>query len=142
MKETVRPVVEDVRKALQPTPYRAAFYEDRNAFIELVARVDKIVADPAPAIASRRSALGDPAQVTVRELSEVSAEVLIDYLDRHDCDGRLVEKALLATVSTNYGSKPNFGDVLARHSEPGRAVRELTHNLRRQLGGNPAAREQ
>ncbi|MET8424856.1 hypothetical protein [Nocardia sp. NPDC004860] len=142
VKEAVRPIVDDARKTLRPTAYRTVLYEDRNALEDLVARIDKIVADPAPAITSRRSALGDPTQVTVRELSGAPAEVLADYLDRHVGDDGLVEKVLLAIVSTNYGPKPGFGDVLERHSDPNRAIRELTYDLRRRLGGNPAAREQ
>lgn len=69
-------------------------------------------------------------------------EALANYLDRHTGDDALIEKALLAIVQTSYyGPKSSFGDVLNRHSDPDRAVRAMTHDFRRLLGGKPATRE-
>jgi hypothetical protein len=141
VKAAARPIAADARKTLRIAGYNRTRYEDTADLEELVSRIEKIIADPAPDIASRRKALGDPTQVTVRELSGASAEVISDYLDRHAEDG-LVEKILLAIVSTSNGEKSDFGDVLSRHSNPDTAIREMTHELRRRLGGNPAAREQ
>lgn len=92
--------------------------------------------------ATRRAALGDPAQVTPRSLSAVTPEVLDEYLDRHTGDDQLVENALLSFAwRSSYRHDPSFADVLARHSDPQQVVHTLTHDLRSRLGGNPANRE-
>ncbi|MET8425233.1 hypothetical protein [Nocardia sp. NPDC004860] len=144
VKDVVRPIVESAREAVRASSFSVRYHHtDRGTLEKLVARIEKIAAEPAPDISSRRSALGDPAQVTRRELAEVPADVLISYLDRHTGDDLLIEKALLAVASLpNPGPRPQFGDVLGRHSDPDAAVLGLTYDLRRRLGGNPPAREQ
>jgi hypothetical protein len=72
----------------------------------------------------------------------VDRDVLDEYLDRHTGDDALVEKALLATASNSHGRSSQFADVLRRHSDPDQAVRKITLDLRRRLGGAPATREQ
>lgn len=142
VKAAVRPVVDGARAFVRSATYSSARYEERRSLEELIVEVRGIVADPPPGTAWRRRALGDPAQVTFRELEGVDTDVLEEYLDRHAGDDALVEKALLAIASSSYGRESRFGEVLRRHSDPDKAVREITHDLRRRLGGVPAAREQ
>ncbi|WP_370381008.1 hypothetical protein [Catenulispora sp. GAS73] len=139
-KAAVRRIVADARN----DPHRNARYvsfEERNAIEALIARIEKIIADPAPDTAARRAALGDRAQITVRALTTVPSGALAVYLDRHAGDDVLVEKALLAIASSSYGPRNDFQQVLNRHSDPQRAIADLTRDLRRRLGGNPPARE-
>lgn len=141
VKDAVRSVVADIRTG---QGNRTAYYrsiESRRKTDEILEAIVRIVSDPAPQGASRRTPLGDPSDVTVRALSVVAGDVLAEYLDRHTGNDELVEKALLAIVSNEYRREPSFADVLARHSDPHRAIIELTYDLRRRLGGNPASRE-
>ena len=142
VRATTAAVIGDARTALRPTGYRAQPHRDCKEAEELIARIGAVLADRAPNAAPRQRPLGDPASITVHELEGVQPATLAAYLDRHAGDDALVEKALLAIASTGYGQCTHFGDVLGRHSEPGRAVREITHDLRSRLGGAPAAREQ
>lgn len=140
VKDSVRLLIADTRKNRSRIE-RYATFEDRNTLDGLIARIEKILADPAPNASARRTALGDPAHVTVRELTAVSVGALATYLDRHAGDDDLVEKALLAIASANYGPRNDFRQVLDRHSDPQRAIADITRDLRRRLGGNPPARE-
>ncbi|MFI8083045.1 hypothetical protein ACIF6L_19890 [Kitasatospora sp. NPDC086009] len=139
----VRLVIRDARRGRSgPQSYDYRAQEDRRQFDELLDAITRIVADPGPQPpATRRAALGDPEEVTVRSLSAVSAEVLDAYLDRHAGDDELVEKALLSFAWHGHRSEPAFTSVLARHSDPHHAVHTLTYELRRRLGGNPNNRE-
>ncbi|MFD0632369.1 hypothetical protein [Catenulispora yoronensis] len=143
VKAAVRPIVADARKGRnQRGSYSHGSYEDRNQLDALITNIEKIIADPAPAVAARRSALGDPAHVSVRDMTTVPASTLADYLLRHAGNDELVEKALLAIASSNtYPPRADFAEVLNQHSDPRQAIHTLTYNLRRRLGGNPPARE-
>ncbi|MFB6889231.1 hypothetical protein ACFCX4_07950 [Kitasatospora sp. NPDC056327] len=143
VKKTVQSMIRDARHSqARPRSYDYKAQEDHRKFTELLASISRIVADPLPQTpATRRAALGDPAQVTPRDLSAVAADVLDDYLDRHAGDDELVEKALLSFAHSGYGYNRSFPDVLARHTNPRQAVHTLTHELRSRLGGNPANRE-
>ncbi|MFE7592092.1 hypothetical protein ACFU6K_22060 [Kitasatospora sp. NPDC057512] len=140
---TVRLVIRDARRGRSgPQSYDYKSQEDRRRFDELLDAITRIVADAAPQPpATRRTALGDPEEVTVRSLSAASAEVLDAYLDRHAGDDDLVEKALLSLALHGRRGKPAFASVLARHSDPRHAVHTLTRELRHRLGGSPANRE-
>ncbi|TYC66488.1 hypothetical protein EH183_42440 [Streptomyces sp. CB01881] len=143
VKKTVQSMIRDARHGqARPRSYDYKAQEDHRQFTGLLAAISRIVADPLPQTpATRRAALGDPAQVTPRTLSPVTADVLDDYLDRHAGDDELVEKALLSFAHSGYGYNRSFPDVLARHTNPRQAVHTLTHELRSRLGGNPANRE-
>ncbi|MET8539483.1 hypothetical protein ABZW03_02330 [Kitasatospora sp. NPDC004799] len=140
---TVRLVIRDARHSRSgPQSYDYKSQEDRRRFDELLDAITRIVADPAPQPpATRRTALGDPEEVTVRSLSAASAEVLDAYLDRHAGDDDLVEKALLSLALHGRRGRPAFDSVLARHSDPRHAIHTLTRELRHRLGGSPANRE-
>ncbi|MEV7775960.1 hypothetical protein [Kitasatospora sp. NPDC086791] len=140
---TVRLTIRDARRGRSgPQSYDYKSQEDRRQFDELLDAITRIVADPAPQPpATRRTALGNPEEVTLRSLSAVTAEVLDAYLDRHAGDDALVEKALLSVAWHGHRSDPPFVSVLARHSDPQHAVHTLTRDLRLRLGGNPANRE-
>ncbi|MFI8930065.1 hypothetical protein ACIG3E_20580 [Streptomyces sp. NPDC053474] len=112
---------------------------DGEQLTEIHAAIERILGDPATA--ARKWALGDPEQVTVADLSRASAEVLLDYLDRHTGNDTLVEKALLSFASYAYRPELSFSDVLARHSTPETALLQITTNLRKHLGGGPPLRE-
>ncbi|MFJ2779720.1 hypothetical protein [Kitasatospora sp. NPDC087315] len=143
VKKTVQSMIRDARRGqTRPRSYDYTAQEDHRQFTELIAAISRIVTDPLPQTsATRRAALGDPAQVTPRALSAVAANVLDEYLDRHAGDDELVEKALLSFAHSGYGYDRSFPDVLARHTNPRQAVHTLTHGLRSRLGGNPANRE-
>ncbi|MET8623863.1 hypothetical protein ABZW30_08940 [Kitasatospora sp. NPDC004669] len=144
VRKTVQIMIRDARRGqARPRSYDYRAQEDHRQFTGLLDAISRIVADPLPqAPATRRAALGDPAQVTPRSLSGVTPEVLDEYLDRHTGDDQIVEKALLSFAwRSSYQHDPSFTDVLARHSNPQQAVHTLTHELRRRLGGNPANRE-
>ncbi|MFJ8476483.1 hypothetical protein [Kitasatospora sp. NPDC094011] len=142
IKKTVQSMIHEARRGqARPRSYDYTAQEDHRQFTELIAAISRIVADPLPQTpATRRAALGDPAQVTPRALSAVTADVLDEYLDQH-ADDELVEKALLSFAHSGYGHNRSFPDVLARHTNPQQAVHILTHELRSRLGGNPANRE-
>ncbi|WP_404868353.1 hypothetical protein ACI1MP_09665 [Kitasatospora griseola] len=140
----VQRIVRDARRSSnRPRSYRPQDYENHEQFTKLLADITRIITDPLPQpAATRRAALGDPAEVTPRQLSAVEPAVLTAYLDQHAGNDQLVEKALLSCAQRgSYGSEPVFVDVLARHSDPQRALRTLTHDLRRRLGGGPNDRE-
>jgi hypothetical protein len=120
---------------------RACSWRCRRKTDKIREAIARIVCDPAPQGAGRRTPSGDPSDVTVRALSIVAGDILAEYLDRHTGNDDLVEKALSAIVSSDYRREPSFADVLARHSDPHRAINELTYDLRRRLGGNPPSRE-
>jgi hypothetical protein len=113
--------------------------QDDQRLAELRTAIERVLGDPATF--SRRSALGDPNQVTVRDLAGASDEVLYDYLTRHAGDDGLVELVLLSFATSSYRSKLSFSDVLARHSAPEAAVTQITTDLRKRLGGGPPLRE-
>ncbi|WKD31175.1 hypothetical protein [Streptomyces xanthophaeus] len=144
VKAAVRPIVRHVRgrlsnhhHGLQPR------YDHRRRIEDLLDTIERVLADPPPAIGAdrRRAALGSPENVSVRELASASAQVLCDYLDRHVGDDSLVEKALLASVAGTYRSADDLEDVLRRHSSPDEALLRVTLGLRRNLGGAPSWRE-
>ncbi|MFI8350374.1 hypothetical protein [Streptomyces sp. NPDC085596] len=112
--------------------------QDDKRLVELRTAIERILADPSTA--SRESALGDPKQLTVRDLANAPDEALLDYLARHT-DDDLVEKALLSFAWRSYRSGLSFSDVLARHSTPETALLQITMDLRRRLGGGPNLRE-
>ncbi|MEU4152941.1 hypothetical protein [Streptomyces sp. NPDC026659] len=111
---------------------------DDRQLTELRAAIERILADPSAP--SRRSALGDPQQITVRDLANAPDEALHDYLARHT-DDELTEKALLSFAHSPYRPKLSLSDVLAFHSAPDTALLRITMDLRRLLGGGPNLRE-
>ncbi|MFB7947841.1 hypothetical protein ACFC6L_23335 [Kitasatospora phosalacinea] len=140
----VQRIVRDARRnPNRPRSYRPQDYEDHEQFTKLLTDITRIVADPLPqSSATRRAALGDPVEVTSRQLSAVEPALLTAYLDQHAGNDQLVEKALLSCAQRGgYRSEPVFADILARHSDPQHALRTLTHGLRRRLGGSPNDRE-
>ncbi|MFD5563684.1 hypothetical protein [Kitasatospora griseola] len=140
----VQLMIRDARRSSnRPRSHRHQEYEDHQQFTKLLADITRIVADPLPQpSATRRAALGDPAEVTSRQLSVAEPAVLTAYLDQHTGNDQLVENALLSCAQrSSYRSEPVFADVLARHSDPQQALRTLTHDLRRRLGGSPNDRE-
>ncbi|MET7718209.1 hypothetical protein [Streptomyces sp. NPDC005407] len=92
-------------------------YDQRREIEEILDTIERILADPLSAVGAdrRRSALGAPGEVTVRELAGVPAQALSEYLDRHPGDDSLVEKALLACAASGHQSDDDFEDVLRRH---------------------------
>ncbi|MDJ0342643.1 hypothetical protein QMK19_02095 [Streptomyces sp. H10-C2] len=139
VEDQVRTVLKDFR----PDPYtRAHDYTAQNKerlLSETRASIVRIIGDPSAA--ARKSALGDPNRVTVRDLAGATGEVLEDYLTRHAGNDDLVEKALIAFASGSYRPNLTFADVLARHSAPQAALMDITTGLRRRLGGSPGYRE-
>lgn len=109
---------------------------------ELLDAIERMTAEPCPDPGPARTAsLGKPDQVTVRDLAGAPDAVLDDYLRRHEGDDALVEKTLLSFASRAYRRDLSFAEVLKRHSDPQRALLDLTRNLRRRLGGGPNLRE-
>ncbi|MEV0006484.1 hypothetical protein AB0H28_29990, partial [Micromonospora sp. NPDC050980] len=106
---------------------------------DLRASIEGILGDPAAV--TRGVALGDPRQVTARNLASAPDDVLDDYLNRHRQDDDLVENALLSFAWGTYRPQLSFTDVLARHSTPRAALLNITTDLRRRLGGSPNYRE-
>ncbi|MGW6456618.1 hypothetical protein ACWF94_11970 [Streptomyces sp. NPDC055078] len=141
VKDQARAVVRHIRPRSRSRWEHHDFAKQRDdeQLTEIRAAIERILGDPATA--ARRSALGDPEQVTVADLSRASEEVLLDYLDRHAGNDTLVEKAMLSFASHAYRPKLSFSDVLARHSAPEAALPRITTNLRRHLGGGPHLRE-
>ncbi|MFB7949136.1 hypothetical protein ACFC6L_29960 [Kitasatospora phosalacinea] len=140
----VQRIVRDARRnPNRPRSYRPQDYEDHEQFTKLLTDITRIVANPLPqSSATRRAALGDPVEVTSRQLSAVEPALLTAYLDQHAGNDQLVEKALLSCAQRgSHGSEPVFADILARHSDPQHALRTLTRDLRRRLGGGPNDRE-
>ncbi|WP_327138187.1 hypothetical protein OG585_47040 (plasmid) [Streptomyces sp. NBC_01340] len=143
VKAGIRPIVHDARKRL--SPHHPAFsprHDQRRELEEILDRIERVLADPPPSVgADRRTALGAPDKVTVRELAGVAAQALSDYLDRHAGDDSLVEKALLACAASGHRSKDDFEKVLRRHTCPDTVLLPLTEGLRQNLGGAPTWRE-
>lgn len=72
VKDAVRSVVADIRTG---QGNRTAYYrsiESRRKTDEILEAIVRIVSDPAPQGAGRRTPLGDPSDVTVRALSVVA----------------------------------------------------------------------
>jgi hypothetical protein len=113
-------------------------YQEEQELNRLRVAIERILADSSST--SRQSALGDPKDVTARDLSAATDEVLQEYLDRHADDG-LIEKALLSFAWRSHRQGISFSDVLARHSAPEEALVQITKDLRRRLGGGPNLRE-
>ncbi|MET7898177.1 hypothetical protein [Streptomyces mirabilis] len=144
VKAGIRPIVHDARKRLRP--HHPAFpprHDHRRELEEILDTIERVLADPAPSVGGdrRRTALGAPDKVTVRELAGVPAQALSDYLDRHTGDDSLVEKALLACAASGHRSEDDFERVLRRHTCPDTVLLPLTEGLRGNLGGAPAWRE-
>lgn len=141
VKDKARAVVRHVRPRSRSRWDRIDYktQQDDQRLAELRTAIERILGDPATA--SRRSALGDPEQVTVPDLSRASDDVLRDYLSRHGRDDALVEKVLLSFASNAYRPKLPFSDVLACHSAPDETLMRITRHLRRLLGGGPNLRE-
>ncbi|MFJ9523044.1 hypothetical protein ACIRPK_32955 [Kitasatospora sp. NPDC101801] len=140
----VQRIVRDARRnANRPHSYSHQDYNDHQQFTKLLADITRIVTDPLPLLsATRRAALGDPTEVTPRQLAALEPGVLTAYLEQHAGNDRLIEKALLSCAQRGgFRSEPAFPDVLARHSDPESALRTLTRELRGRLGGNPSDRE-
>ncbi|WP_307076145.1 hypothetical protein [Streptomyces canus] len=144
VKAGVRPIVQHARRRLSPRhPGLQPRYDQRRELEEILDTVERVLADPPPAIGAdrRRTALGAPDAVTVRELAGVPAQVLSEYLDRHPGDDALAEKALLACAASGCRSDDDFAGVLRRHGSPDTVLLRLTEGLRRHLGGGPSWRE-
>ncbi|MER6421915.1 hypothetical protein [Streptomyces sp. NPDC001137] len=144
VKAGVRPIVRHARKRL--SPHQRGLqprYDRRRELEEILDTIERVLADPPPAVGAdrRRSALGAPGEVTVRELAAVPAQALSEYLDRHPGDDSLVEKALLACAASGHRSDDDFEDVLRRHGSPDTVLLRLTEGLRGNLGGGPPWRE-
>ncbi|GAA2215948.1 hypothetical protein GCM10009850_114160 [Nonomuraea monospora] len=141
VKDKARAVVQHFREAALPPWARGGYkaQEDHRQLAELCASIERMLDDPAAA--TRSSALGDPAHVTVRELAGASDEALRDYLARHAGDDDLVEKTLLSFASHSHRPAFAFPEVLAFHSAPETALIRMTTDLRKRLGGGPALRE-
>ncbi|MER8182388.1 hypothetical protein [Kitasatospora sp. NPDC094015] len=143
-KATVQLMICDAQRSTsRPRSYSHRDYDDHQQFTKLLTDITRIVADPLPQpSATRRAALGDPAEVTPRQLSAVKPEVLAAYLDQHVGNDQLVEKALLSLARRGtFRSEPAFPNILARHSDPKQAIHTLTRELRSRLGGAPVDRE-
>ncbi|MEU5698978.1 hypothetical protein [Streptomyces aurantiacus] len=141
VKEKARAVIRHVRPSSR-SPWEHLDYKTQQGdqrLAELRTAIERILGDPAAV--SRGSALGDPDQVTARELARASDEVLGDYLTRHAGDDALVELALLSFATSSYRSKPSFSEVLSGHSSPEAALAQITTDLRKRLGGGPHLRE-
>ncbi|MEU9473382.1 hypothetical protein AB0D78_43925 [Streptomyces avermitilis] len=144
VKAGIRPVVRDARKRLSPHhPGFPPRHDRRRELEEILDTIERVLADPPPSVGvdRRRTALGAPDKVTVRELAGLQAQALSDYLDRHTDDDSLVEKALLACAASGYRSEADFERVLRRHACPDTVLLRLTEGLRGNLGGAPAWRE-
>lgn len=140
----VRPIIRYARNRLSPHhPGLQPRYDKRRELEEILDTIERVLADPPPAIGAdrRRTALGAPDEVTVRELAGIQVQALSAYLDRHAGDDSLVEKALLACAVSGCRSDDDFEDVLRRHGSPDTVLLRLTEGLRGNLGGGPAWRE-
>jgi hypothetical protein len=140
----VRRIVRHARDRLSPRhPGLQPRYDQRREVEEILDTIERVLADPPSGIGAdrRRTALGAPAEVTVRELAGVQAQTLREYLDRHPGDDSLVEKALLACAAAGWWSADDFEDVRRRHGSPDTVLLRLTVDLRGNLGGGPSWRE-
>ncbi|WP_327325137.1 hypothetical protein OG735_23525 [Streptomyces sp. NBC_01210] len=144
VKEKTRLLCREARRGLaRRRDYgRYGLDSDIQRALELLDTIERMTADPLPDPGPERTAsLGKPDQVTVRDLAAAPDAVLDDYLRRHQGNDALVERALLAFASRTYHRDLSFADVLKRHSDPQRALLDLTQSLRRRLGGGPNLRE-
>ncbi|MEV5342967.1 hypothetical protein AB0K93_31520 [Streptomyces sp. NPDC052676] len=144
VKAAVRRIVRHARDRLNPRhPGLRPRYDQRREVEEILDTIERVLADPPSGVGAdrRRSALGDPSEVTVRELAGVRAEALSEYLDRHPGDDSLVEKALLSCAAAGWWSDADFAAVLRRHGSPDTVLLRLTEGLRGNLGGGPSWRE-
>lgn len=82
-----------------------------------------------------------PEVITLRQLATMKHEQLLRYLQLHPGIDGLVEKALVATVRSGYINQSEFCAILSQHSEPRRAILDITQHLRARLGGVLSHRE-
>ncbi|MEJ8649660.1 hypothetical protein WKI65_16590 [Streptomyces sp. MS1.AVA.3] len=144
VKEKARLICRDAKRGLAGRREYGRYRLDSDVqqARELLDAIERMIADPLPDPGPVRTAsLGAPDQVTVRDLAGARDAVLDDYLRRHPGDDALVEKALLSFASRVYHRGVSFTDVLERHSDPQRALLDLTQSLRKRLGGGPNLRE-
>ncbi|MEU0952514.1 hypothetical protein ABZ353_09165 [Streptomyces niveus] len=144
VKAGVRPLIRDARERLNYAhPGLQPRHDERGEIKEILSTIERVLADPVPVTGAerRRTALGAPDEVTVRDLARVQTQELGDYLDRHAGDDSLVEKALLSRAAGSYRSHDDFDGVLRRHSSPGTVLLLLTGRLRTDLGGGPSWRD-
>ncbi|WP_330288691.1 hypothetical protein [Streptomyces sp. NBC_00576] len=144
VKAGVRPIARHARKRLDLRhPGLQVRYDQRREIEEILDTIERVLADPPSSVGAdrRRSALGAPGEVTVRELAGVQVQALTEYLDRHPSDDSLVEKALLACAASGHRSDDDFEEVLRRHGSPDTVLLRLTEGLRGNLGGGPSWRE-
>ncbi|MFH8443330.1 hypothetical protein ACH4D3_19135 [Streptomyces sp. NPDC018026] len=140
----VGPLVRDAHERLSYRhPGLQPRHDERSEIQESLNTIERVLADPAPAtgVERRRTALGAPDEVTVRDLARLQTQALSDYLTRHAGDDSLVEKALLSCAASGYRSRDDFDNVLRRHSCPDTVLLRLTGRLRTRLGGGPSWRE-
>ncbi|MFG3044536.1 hypothetical protein ACGFZR_06355 [Streptomyces sp. NPDC048241] len=144
VKEKVRLICAEAHRELarRQDYARRGLDSDTQQSRELLDTIERMTAEPLPDPGRARTAsLGKPDQVTVRDLAGAPDTVLDDYLRRHPGNNALVERALLAFAYRAYHRNLSFADVLKRHSDPQRALLDLTQSLRRRLGGGPNLRE-
>ncbi|MEV0688990.1 hypothetical protein [Streptomyces sp. NPDC050388] len=144
VKEKARLICREAKRGLAGRGDHGRYGLDSDAqqARELLDGVERMTAEPFPDPGPARAAsLGKPDQITVRNLADAPDAVLDEYLRRHEGDDAVVEKALLSFASRAYHRDLSFADVLKRHSDPQRALLDLTRNLRRHLGGGPNLRE-
>jgi hypothetical protein len=140
----VGPIVRDAHERLSYRhPGLQPRHDERSEIQESLNTIERVLADPAPAtdVDHRRTALGAPDEVTVRDLARLQTQALSDYLTRHAGNDSLVEKALLSCAASGYRSRDDFDNVLRRHSCPDTVLLRLTERLRTRLGGGPSWRE-
>ncbi|MEV1009817.1 hypothetical protein [Streptomyces sp. NPDC049881] len=139
--EKARAVIRHVRLGSR-NPWEFPDHRTRQGdqqLAELRTTIERILGDPATV--ARRSALGDPDQVTISDLAHASDEVVDDYLTRHAGNDALVELALLSFAVSSYRSKLSFPEIPERHSSSEAAAVRITTDLRKHLGGGPRLRE-
>ncbi|MEU1006379.1 hypothetical protein [Streptomyces tibetensis] len=144
IKAGVRPFIRNARQRLSYhhsslPPHR----NERGEVREILDTIERVLADPFPVTGMdrRRTALGAPDEVTVRDLARIQAQELSNYLDRHAGDDSLVERALVSFAASGDRSQDDFESVLHRHSSPGTVLLSLTERLRTNLGGGPSWRD-
>ncbi len=144
VKAGVRPIIRHARTRVSPHhPGLQPRYDKRRELDEILDTIERVLADPPPATGAdrRRTALGAPDTVTMRQLAGIRTPALSEYLDRHPGNDSLIEKALLACAASGYRSDDDFEDVLRRHGSPDTVLARLTEGLRGNLGGAPSWRE-
>ena len=116
-------------------------HESLRQFDSAIKELAGLVAEPAQTVSDSDLPRESPEVVTVRQLAAIKLEQLLRYLQLHPGIDELVEKALMAAVWGGYVSQSEFCAIMSRHSEPRRAILEITHALRARLGGGPRYRE-